>query len=180
MKPTSESNLYPSGTWDLVFVMAGLMQLQMTGFPQYPDWANYTAGNNVVCLAREGNTIWVATWGGVIAVDRTSGVPICYNHTNSGLPENFINAVAIENGGIKWFGTQTHGLMKFDGTTWTNYTFSSSGLPSNYVTSITIDGSGVKWIGTSGGGVTRYNGTTWTKKSLTFLQNHVNKLSNNV
>jgi ligand-binding sensor domain-containing protein len=72
-----------------------------------------------------------------------------YNTSNSGLPGNYVQAIAIDEGGNKWIGTDG-GLAKFDGVNWTVYKTSNSGLPSNWVTSIAIDGQGNKWIGTGG------------------------------
>jgi ligand-binding sensor domain-containing protein len=83
-----------------------------------------------------------------------------YDTSNSGLPKNDINAIAIDASGNKWIGTNG-GLAKFDGVTWTVYTISNSGLPSNYINSIAIDTSGNKWIGTSFG-LAKFDGATWT------------------
>ena len=146
----------------LLIIITALTLFSLSGFPQYPDWTYYTAGNRVSCLARDGNTIWTGTWGGLIAVDRITGVPICYNHANSGLQDNSVSAIAIDSNGNKWIGTLEQGLTKFDGISWTYYNTMNSGLPSNSVASIAIDGNGDKWIGTSGGGgLAKYNGTTW-------------------
>ena len=83
-----------------------------------------------------------------------------YDTSNSGLPKNNINAIAIDASGNKWIGTNV-GLAKFDGVTWTVYTTSNSGLPSNYINAIAIDNSGNKWIGTSFG-LAKFDGATWT------------------
>ena len=76
------------------------------------------------------------------------------------LASNFVNAIAIDAQGNKWFGTD-HGVSKFDGSDWTNYT-TSDGLASNNVNAIAIDAQGNKWIGTNGGGVSKFDGNTWT------------------
>lgn len=74
-----------------------------------------------------------------------------YTTSNSGLPNNTIQTIAIDDSGNKWIGTNGGGLAKFDGTTWTVYTTSNSGLPDSIIQSIAIDGSGNKWIGTKYG-----------------------------
>jgi hypothetical protein len=79
-----------------------------------------------------------------------------YNTSNSGLPDNWVFAIAIDGQGNKWIGTDGGGLAKFDGINWTVYNTSNSGLPDNYVFAIAIDGQGNKWIGTYGGGLAVY------------------------
>jgi hypothetical protein len=93
-----------------------------------------------------------------------------YDTTNSGLPKNDINAIAIDAGGNKWIGTNG-GLAKFDGAHWTIYSSSNSGLPNNFITSIVIDENGNKWIGTILGGLAVFSGgnTAVTMKHGTAL-----------
>jgi hypothetical protein len=79
-----------------------------------------------------------------------------YNTSNSGLPDNYVRAIAIDGQGNKWIGTDGGGLAKFDGVRWTVYNTSNSGLPDNWVNAIAIDGQGNKWIGTFGGGLAVY------------------------
>jgi PKD repeat protein len=86
-----------------------------------------------------------------------------YNNSNTGgaIGNNNINAVGIESGGIRWFGTNGGGLAKYDGTTWTKYT-TAQGLAGNTVNHIAFDSSANKWVAT-GTGVSKYNGSSWTK-----------------
>ena len=56
-----------------------------------------------------------------------------YNTSNSGLPDNNVNTIAIDASGNKWIGTgddsfEGAGLAEFDGTNWTVYNTSNSGL----------------------------------------------------
>jgi|GEM_PF-1346373 Predicted periplasmic ligand-binding sensor domain len=77
-------------------------------------------------------------------------------------PSNsYITAIAIDSVGNKWFGTNSGGVLEFDGSVWSTYT-TTNGLVSNNVFSITIDKSGNKWFGTNNGGISKFNGTTWT------------------
>jgi len=41
--------------------------------------------------------------------------------TINGLPDNYVNGVAVDANNNKWFGTQA-GVGKFDNTNWTIYT----------------------------------------------------------
>ena len=51
---------------------------------------------------------------------------VVYNTSNSGLPSDTVNAIAIDGNGNKWIGTYDRGLAKFDGTNWTVYDTSNS------------------------------------------------------
>ena len=44
-----------------------------------------------------------------------------YNTSNSGLPDNGVYSIAIDNEGDKWFGTMRGGVAKFDNVNWTVY-----------------------------------------------------------
>ncbi len=89
-----------------------------------------------------------------------------YNSSNSGLPENTVMSIAIDDLGNKWIGTnggsQGGGLSRFDGTNWTTYNSGNSGLSNDYVEDIAIDGSGTLWIATYFGGLVQFDGINWT------------------
>jgi ligand-binding sensor domain-containing protein len=74
------------------------------------------------------------------------------------MPDDEVLALAIDGGDI-WIGTW--GLMKFDGTNWTEYNESNSPLPYNRIYSLAVDGSGNIWIGTYGGGLAEFDGANW-------------------
>lgn len=67
----------------------------------------------------------------------------------------------MEQSGIFWIGTESDGLVKFDGSNFTTYNRFNSGLPNNKVTTITCDPDGSVWIGTEGG-LANLNGSLWT------------------
>ncbi len=80
---------------------------------------------------------------------------IVYTTSNTGLPYNLVQAMAVDTSGKKWIGIKNvenkGGLAIFDGTIWTIYDTSNSLLPDNDVTSLAIDNAGVGWIGTRDG-----------------------------
>jgi hypothetical protein len=91
-----------------------------------------------------------------------------YNTGNSGLPDDNIRALAVDQQQTKWIGTDA-GLVKFDGTSWTVYNTTNSGLPDNSVRTIVVDDTNAIWIGTFQGGLARFNGTAPTQFSPAIL-----------
>ncbi len=136
------------------------------------SWTNYDTLNSgllsdivtSIAIDAQGN-IWVGAidpyWLGDArkhGVSKFDGSTWTSYTTSDGLINGYVNAIAIDSHGNKWFGTDG-GVSKFDGVTWTNYT-TSDGLVNDQVTSITIDAHGNKWFGT-GDGVSKFNDTTW-------------------
>lgn len=83
-----------------------------------------------------------------------------YTTTNSKLPDQQVNSIAIDKQGIKWIGT-ANGLLRISGDTWTVYNDQNSGLPSSFILSIAAQDNGLVWIGTNKG-LAKFNGTTWS------------------
>jgi len=75
-----------------------------------------------------------------------------YTHENSGLADDEVRAICIDEGNVKWFGTR-NGLSRFDDQTWTTYTTGDS-LAHNAVNAIafevTTHGPEI-WVATDGG-----------------------------
>ena len=81
------------------------------------------------------------------------------SNTSTTLAGNYINAIAVDLQGNKWFGTND-GISKYDGTHWTTYT-TADGLTSNQINAIVIDAQGNVLVGTANG-VSKYDGIKWT------------------
>lgn len=113
---------------------------------QDPNWIYYLQSDQIATIAVEGSIVWSGSAAGLAALDKNTDSLTFYNTANSGLPNNYVTAIAIDNNGTKWIAT-SNGLAAYDGTTWMVYNTSNSGLPMNNLTSIAIDENGVKWIG---------------------------------
>jgi len=95
------------------------------------------------------NNIWIATlYQG--AYEYNGSAWINYTAYNSGITDNMIYGMTIDNLGNKWFATYGHGISKFDGTNWENYNI-SKGLIGEFTRCIYADGNGNKWIGSTSG-----------------------------
>jgi len=69
-----------------------------------------------------------------------------------GPPGNEFNDVAIDQDGVLWCATPNDGIVRYDGTSWQQYTM-DDGLKANRIESITIDSRNRKWFGSVGGGL---------------------------
>jgi diguanylate cyclase (GGDEF)-like protein len=71
--------------------------------------------------------------------------------SESGLPQNSVQAMAQTGDGYLWFGTQ-EGLTRFDGAHFTTYTrHNAPGLPSSFIQTLAAGRDGGLWIGTDSG-----------------------------
>lgn len=139
----------------MFFVFVSIYNAQNT------EWLTYDSMSYIRCLAIENDFIWIGSTEGLLKFNKITGEKTFYNIFNSGLPVDYVSAIAIDNEGNKWIGTD-RGLVKFDGSNWIIYNQSNSELPSNSVQSIAIDNEGNKWLADYGGGVVKFDGVNWT------------------
>ena len=119
---------------------------------------NITPPGAIMDLAFEGDYVWAATMEGVVRWNRHDDTFKTFT-TADGLPDNRVWSVAVDLSGNKWFGTQTGGLSKFNGSSWTTFN-TSNGLPNNFITTISVHPNGSLYLGT-GSGVVGYNGNNF-------------------
>ena len=144
-----------------ILISAIILIITCLSYAQNPQWLNYTNGDHISALVEDGNYMWIGTGGGgLVQLDKNTGILTFYNKTNSDLPNNFVTSLVHESNGTKWIGTWD-GLAAFDGANWTVYDISNFGLPYNVVSTLAIDGNGTKWIGTNDG-LAAFDGTNWT------------------
>jgi ligand-binding sensor domain-containing protein/signal transduction histidine kinase len=74
-------------------------------------------------------------------------------HTDEGLPDNLVQAIAQTRDGYLWGGTRA-GLARFDGVQFTTYDSKNvPALKNSSITALCADRNGTLWIGTDGGGL---------------------------
>lgn len=121
-------------------------------------WTSYYPNsrfNGVIKL--EGNYIWCSTDRFLLRFDKQNETFTPYT-TDDGLTSNTVLSIAVDNEGVRWFGT-TNGLSRFDGSNWKTFT-TTDGLPSNLITAVAVDDNNILWIGTDNG-LARFDGTKW-------------------
>lgn len=98
--------------------------------------------------------IWFGTrHSGLISFDGTRFTQ--YDSSNSGLPSNFVRALAFDRWNRLWIGTNDSGAIRFDmdRNKWELRYNTSNGLARNTVRGIAVDAVGYVWLGTFGGGI---------------------------
>ena len=146
----------------LHFLVLLLIIIPFFIYAQTPEWINYTAGSEVHRIIQEGNYLWL-TGGGINKYNILTGENTNYNKANSGLPDNYVTSIAVDKNGIKWIGTRSSQLARFDGKNWVVFNPTNSPLPPDCgVNDLVVDSNNILWIGLWFGGIIKYDGTNWT------------------
>ncbi len=145
------------------------------------SWSSYRTSNEPHCnwitsidTDNMGNIYFGTSFYGIAIFD--GDIWSSYYTGNSGLGDDFINCVYLDDGDTLWVGTQYDGLYKYDGISWTNFDEGNSGLLGNIILSIAKDSQSNLWLGTAGwdgpmgqdGALAKFDGTNWTNY---YLQN---------
>ena len=131
-----------------------------------PEWINYSYTGQINALAQRDNLLWIATGGGVVALDLRTGETVKFTSSH-GMASNRVSSVAVGPNGIVWAGTNS-GVSRYDGATWQTFT-TSDGLGDDEVTALLIDPQNHVWAATPAG-LSRFDGRRWqTYSSDDFL-----------
>ena len=93
------------------------------------------------------STVWAGTWGG--GVSRFDGKQWQNFTVKDGLAGNLVYAIAQDERGVMWFGTE-NGVSRYDGKTWQNFR-RQDGLLENNVYALAAAPDGSLWAGTKRG-----------------------------
>jgi ligand-binding sensor domain-containing protein/serine phosphatase RsbU (regulator of sigma subunit) len=104
--------------------------------------------NKINYLAFANNTLWIATNGGIIKIDKNVGRTEKFSMDN-GLPHNKINSLFIEADGSIWIATKSNGLVSLN----SKKHFKMEGIPEIEFTGIAADKKGNLWASTYGDGI---------------------------
>ncbi len=107
---------------------------------------------------------------------RDTSVWVDFQVSNTMIQSNSLFSIAIDNNDVKWIGTRTMGLIKYDEANFTNYNLSNSQIPSNWINYITVDDQNRVWVGTDNG-VGIFDGGSWTNYNSSnsgLFKNYVN------
>jgi len=113
---------------------------------------SYVNSNDVQGLVSWNGLLAMATLGGIVTIDPSTGaLTKILRSASGGLPSNHVLAVGVSPSGMLWAGTAESGIARLrpDGT-FRRALSSFDGLPSDRVQAIFVHGDSV-WVGTSGG-----------------------------
>lgn len=146
----------------LVFVILFLIPspTQAVGnWQTYTTSNSYLSNNDVRTLSTDADgSLWIGTYGGnvhgggVMRYDGFRWTP--YVITDIGLPSEYIYVSAVDNNGIKWFGTGG-GVGQIDCRGTAIYRHLNSNYPWNATYGVTVDNNNTKWFGTGLGGLAK-------------------------
>ena len=107
---------------------------------------------------------------------RDTSVWVDFQVSNSDIPSNALYSIAIDNNDVKWIGTRTMGLIRYDEVNFTTYNIGNSQIPSNWINYITIDDQNRVWVGTDNG-IGIFDGNSWTNYNASnsgLFKNYIN------
>jgi hypothetical protein len=106
-------------------------------------------------------TVWVGIAGEESGLALFDGESWATFDVSSGLPTNWITALAVDSHGRAWAGFYEHGLGVYDHGEWRFFTSENSGLSVNTIHHIAFDEQDRAWMSTDRGGVNIFDGTDW-------------------
>lgn len=129
--------------------------------------------SNVISIHGRGNSVWLATLGGVVELRRKDPVKLhddfsCSIQTNGSSPlhNGFVYNVYVDTKNRLWMGTDGKGLLMYDGHSLHNFPVLKS-KDVKIVYSVLEDLNGNIWFSTPHHGIYRYDGRDFRSFNLT-------------
>lgn len=137
---------------------------------QTPGWNQYTHGSTVAAILDDGDKLWLGTSGaGLIHFTKSTGQKVFYNRANSGLPSDWVVAMARDSSNRLWMSTR-RGVVMFDGKNWAVHDTFPNGGAVPVLTSLAASPDNTIWgvvVGTSRYGVLKFDGAEWSRPADT-------------
>jgi ligand-binding sensor domain-containing protein len=140
--------------------------------PSTDGFSVYLDASDVRAVAEFAGSHYLATSGGLIALDQSFNVKRRYT-TSEGLPENDLTVLAVFRERL-FIGTAGSGLVSFDGTSFTGYSFIK---PKAARVSALAATESELLIGTLDGGVFEFDGETFTRRYNSTAGGDFNKIT---
>jgi ligand-binding sensor domain-containing protein/tRNA A-37 threonylcarbamoyl transferase component Bud32 len=132
------------------------------------EWTNYTNGNFVRALARQGHYLWAGGGGGLVRWDLNDGSYAKFGIAD-GLPSNQVNDLLVDENGYLWIATDsgighlTDPSGEVEGAQSWQLFDEADGLDAPWVLSLFLDSDNSLWAATAYGdlGLNYYDGSAW-------------------
>jgi ligand-binding sensor domain-containing protein len=144
------------------------------GMVEYDDnvWSVYDMSNspyqlsdNIACIHIDSNNFFrIGTMNGGLIYINNGNWQVFTIPNGSGIPDNTILEIALDQNGVEWLSTPANGLVAHPGGfTWLIYNPFTSSMPSASTSCLEISAyMGIIWIGTLDQGLIRKSGTNFT------------------
>lgn len=120
----------------------------------------------MTAFGKDGN-IWAATNIGLAKYEGTQWK--IFDTKNSGLKDNYVSCIAVDNLNRIWAASSVVGMAVFDGSNWISYTINEINLPGigGGVLAIHVSNDGKVWVATNrypgpGGPLICFDGNNWS------------------
>ncbi|MFQ6093491.1 MAG: two-component regulator propeller domain-containing protein [bacterium] len=157
--------------WVALIILTGTVTLGSLAprvIGQVGTWRTFTNTNYIRDIGTEGDTLWLATTGGVVTFDVQSG-SFVETYTNvDGLAHVAVTSVTIDRKGHMWFGTDGGGLSKWKRSTDTWRTYTEFDGVALRVKTLWQDGA-TFWVGTDEGIAFFRWGWDWDERDSTYV-----------
>jgi ligand-binding sensor domain-containing protein len=112
-------------------IVGFLINISITSAQTGSSWLNYTFSEKVVDIKVHKDNVWVATLGGLVEYNKTTGKKNYYTKASHGLPSNHIASIEFDHDENLWMSTKYNGIGKFNinANNCIVYNQANSGLP---------------------------------------------------
>ena len=141
-------------------LLALLLSFGLTSFSQQ-TWWNITDTYVHNKILPDGQKIWIASEGGLICIDNSTGDTTYFTHANSEMPFTKIYDMCLDPEGRLWLASPGGGIASKHGEIWTSYNTTNTDIPNNRAFSIACDSKGTIWANLMHY-LVKYDGESWT------------------
>lgn len=126
------------------------------------------------------NNVWISTYNHLAKFDgNTWQIIKCNKKSGASCWGLSIQTMAFDSSNNLWLGSDSEGLIYFNGTTFYKYKTKNQGTDYNNIQTILIDKKNNIWAGTFGNGLIKYDGKNWIQfntSNSTILNNDINTI----
>jgi len=137
----------------------GVCSFDDTTWEAIPLTTNGMTTNGIDCIeVDDDDRVWIGTSNSLLSYEGNFWHRWSWDEL--GIPNPRVLDIAVTGDHNVWVSPYNDGLLRYDGTTWTNFTMANCPLPSDNCGNLEVAPNGDLWISTNGG-LVHYDGTNW-------------------